>query len=64
MLIAVFVSVSGVHVVQMVGGCEWDDETGEVKGFVLYGYDGEDLMKLDLNTRSKTWGCQHHNDVE
>ncbi|XP_030268687.1 major histocompatibility complex class I-related gene protein-like, partial [Sparus aurata] len=40
----------GVHVVQMVSGCEWDDETGEVKGFSQYGYDGEDFMKWDPNT--------------
>ena len=42
--------VSGVHVFQVVSGLEWDDETGEVKGFVQYGYDGEDFMALDPNT--------------
>ncbi|XP_049460649.1 major histocompatibility complex class I-related gene protein-like isoform X3 [Epinephelus fuscoguttatus] len=44
---------SGIHIFQRMNGCEWDDETDEVNVNLHYGYDGEDLISLDLET--ETW---------
>ncbi|XP_038158854.1 BOLA class I histocompatibility antigen, alpha chain BL3-7-like [Cyprinodon tularosa] len=38
----------GIHIIQCTGGCELNKETGELTGFVKFGYDGEDLLEFDL----------------
>ncbi|XP_036416513.1 H-2 class I histocompatibility antigen, Q9 alpha chain-like [Colossoma macropomum] len=52
-----FDQTEGFHTVQHMYGCELDDDGGFIRGFWLYGYDGEDFISFDLNT--ETWTAAH-----
>ncbi|KAG7465323.1 hypothetical protein MATL_G00175180 [Megalops atlanticus] len=45
----------GGHTIQLMYGCELDDD-GRTRGFMRYGYDGEDHISLDLETMTWTAG--------
>ncbi|XP_061570610.1 class I histocompatibility antigen, F10 alpha chain-like [Cololabis saira] len=47
-----FNKIGDVHINQFMYGCEWDNETGEVKGYFQYAYDGEDFVALDKEMQS------------
>uniref|UniRef100_A0A668TTQ4 Ig-like domain-containing protein n=1 Tax=Oreochromis aureus TaxID=47969 RepID=A0A668TTQ4_OREAU len=44
--------LSGVHILQWVYGCEWNEDTEEVTGFEILGYDGRDYVAFDLKTET------------
>uniref|UniRef100_A0A3B4ADL8 MHC class I-like antigen recognition-like domain-containing protein n=1 Tax=Periophthalmus magnuspinnatus TaxID=409849 RepID=A0A3B4ADL8_9GOBI len=41
-----------VHIWQRMSGCDWDDETDDITGYVQYAFDGQDFISLDLSTES------------
>ncbi|XP_037119906.1 major histocompatibility complex class I-related gene protein-like [Syngnathus acus] len=52
-----FNQTGGVHMIQVMKGCEWDDETGEVDSWEHYRYDGEDFLPFEAKTM--TWIAAH-----
>uniref|UniRef100_A0A3Q3DI45 H-2 class I histocompatibility antigen, K-D alpha chain-like n=1 Tax=Hippocampus comes TaxID=109280 RepID=A0A3Q3DI45_HIPCM len=49
-LFIVCVTLSGVHMIQRMQGCEWVNETGEVDGWQQFRYDGEDFISFEWKT--------------
>ncbi|XP_029369847.1 major histocompatibility complex class I-related gene protein-like isoform X1 [Echeneis naucrates] len=43
-----FNQTGGVHVLQMIAGCEWEEKTGDILGLLKFEYDGEDLISFDF----------------
>uniref|UniRef100_A0A3B4A4B0 Ig-like domain-containing protein n=1 Tax=Periophthalmus magnuspinnatus TaxID=409849 RepID=A0A3B4A4B0_9GOBI len=42
----------GAHIWQWMFGCDWDDETDDITGYVQCAFDGEDFISLDPSTES------------
>uniref|UniRef100_A0A3Q3D6L9 Ig-like domain-containing protein n=1 Tax=Hippocampus comes TaxID=109280 RepID=A0A3Q3D6L9_HIPCM len=52
-----FNHTGGVHLIQRMYGCEWDEETGEVDGWEHYSYDSEDFISFE--PRTTRWIAAH-----
>ncbi|KAL7839172.1 hypothetical protein SRHO_G00258300 [Serrasalmus rhombeus] len=58
-----FNQTDGVHTVQWMYGCELHDD-GTRRGYMQYGYDGEDFISLDLNLDcSQSESCYNQTEV-
>ncbi|XP_036417206.1 BOLA class I histocompatibility antigen, alpha chain BL3-7-like isoform X2 [Colossoma macropomum] len=55
-----FNHTDGVHTMQVMYGCELHDD-GTKRGYMQFGYDGEDFISLDLNTL--TWTAANQKAV-
>ncbi|XP_055019117.1 class I histocompatibility antigen, F10 alpha chain-like, partial [Boleophthalmus pectinirostris] len=42
----------GLHLLQVMTGCEWDDETDEISGYYQLAFDGQDFIALDWKTET------------
>ncbi|KAM9446988.1 major histocompatibility complex class I-related gene protein-like [Clarias gariepinus] len=52
---------TGVHTLQLMLGCEIDDDDGTTRGYMQLGYDRESFMTFELET--KTWISAKPRDV-
>ncbi|XP_062873857.1 BOLA class I histocompatibility antigen, alpha chain BL3-7-like [Trichomycterus rosablanca] len=52
-LMELFNQTKGVHVKQVMYGCEFDDDD-TIRGYEEHGYDGEDFLSFDLKTGTYT----------
>ncbi|XP_036406866.1 class I histocompatibility antigen, F10 alpha chain-like [Megalops cyprinoides] len=50
-----FNQTGGIHTLQNMFGCEWDDETGSTEGYDWYGYDGEDVQAYYVKKIGAQW---------
>ncbi|XP_051956458.1 major histocompatibility complex class I-related gene protein-like [Xyrauchen texanus] len=54
-----FNQTGGVHTYQWMYVCDWNDETGDSHGQNMYGYDGEDLIVLNLKYTGSITSSHH-----
>lgn len=55
LLIHCQLSSSGVHTLQLIEGCKWNNVTEEKAGFRHYGYDGENFIFFDPGSKNSPW---------
>ncbi|XP_067335825.1 major histocompatibility complex class I-related gene protein-like [Channa argus] len=41
----------GIHVIQVLNGWEWDEDSGDITGFGSISYDGDDILILDMKVQ-------------